>query len=238
MKSLKNNKSKKRKKIISILIIIGILVLVSLVGGGVYYYQEQKADDEKQSLEDNKENLIQEKENLKNEIEDLKKEIEDLKVQKEEKTVDEYAGWQTYINNIYKYEIKYPSDCQVMPATDETNRVVIQGNIKDKGWPSLEIHHYDTPAYNPPEGTDVINWLNANWSGIYENIPDAPNTEIDGIQTVEIYTPQSPQAYSTKSLFFIKNNKLFNIYLNDADEEESSGLNIYEKIVKSFKFTE
>ncbi len=125
-----------------------------------------------------------------------------------------------------------------MPVTSEAERVVIQGDIKEKGWPDLEIHHYDTLAYSPPEGTDIINWLVTNWSGIYENIPDSTNTEVNGIQAVEIYTPQSPQAYSTKAIFFIKNNKLFGIFLNDADGEEASGLRIYEKMVKSFKFTE
>ena len=53
---------------------------------------------------------------------------------------------------------------------------------------------------------------------------------------VKIYTPFSGMAWSQEDIYFLNDNKLFQISMLDVDNEENKTL--YDKILSSFSFSE
>ena len=100
----------------------------------------------------------------------------------------------------------------------------------------FHIHHYDTPMYNPPPGTELTSWLKEELSGLSEDIPNEANTEISGIPAVRILTPQSPMAPSYEEIYFIHNDMLFRINMINVDDEEIKALN--DQMLSTFRFEE
>ena len=96
MKKLTNNS----KGVATIwIVVIAVLITALVVGGGVYYWQNLT-----------KKNLPEETEETTEETEETTEETEG------EETVDEYAGWSTYTNDVYDYEFKYPKDAVISEA--------------------------------------------------------------------------------------------------------------------------
>lgn len=176
-------------------------------------------------------------------------------------TADEPTeDWLTYKNETHGYFFSYPADCTfgAMPGyckenppeerpdeclcilngenPDDVRFDKFTGEVANLSGAALSVSHYDTPVYNPPPGTDLIVWLEENWIGMFESIPDKLNTEIGGIPAVEIYTPQSPMAFSSTTIFFILDGKLFMIHMNDVDNEDNQ--EVYDQILESFSFEE
>jgi hypothetical protein len=96
--------------------------------------------------------------------------------------------------------------------------------------------HADTPAFNPPEGVMLAEWLNSEWSYISDEIPTEPNLTLDGQPAVLIYAPGGQGVYPAEYIFFLKNGKLFQITMIDVDPEEHQA--IYEGILSSFRFVD
>lgn len=172
-------------------------------------------------------------------------------------TPDETANWKTFENEKYGYSLKYPSDCFFGPMPvyckeeppeerppeclcflngEDPDRVFLQAFTGEKdnlALASFDVSHYDTPAFNPPAGTDLIQWLKEEFSE-QENIPDEMNTEIDGIPAARVDTPRSPMAPSQQDIYSIKNDKLFRISMLDVDNEDNKEL--YDQILSTFRF--
>jgi hypothetical protein len=99
---------------------------------------------------------------------------------------------------------------------------------------SFRVSHFDTPQYNPPAGVGLVPWLEDQFSDRYQDIPSKPNLESQGIPAIKISTPSSQQASSYEDIFFIWEDKLFQIYMLDVDIADNKAL--YDQIFSSFVF--
>ncbi len=175
-----------------------------------------------------------------------------------EKIEVEYAtkDWQIYINEKYEYSFKYPTDCLYGPLPsyckqnppeersreclcylnaknlDEVSLGTFTGTKSDLIGASFSVSSYPTEAYNFPSDTDFVDWLTEKFS--YQDIEVNPDINLEGVSVVGFYTPQSSKAYSQEEIYFIRNDKLFKIYMINVDNEYNKEL--YDKILFTFSF--
>jgi hypothetical protein len=166
-------------------------------------------------------------------------------------------GWLTYTNEKHGYSFQYPADCFYgpMPAgckkkppeerppeclcflngenPDEVFLQALVGEAEGFRGVAFSISHYETPVYNPPPDTELIEWLREQFSGMPQDIPDEPNTEIDGIPAVSVYSPRSPMAPSCEEIYFTVDNKLFRINMLDVDNKDNKAL--YDQMLSTLK---
>ncbi len=170
----------------------------------------------------------------------------------------ETADWNSYTNEKYGYSFKYPKNCLYGPLSgdckqslpeerpeeclcylnaenpDEVSLGTFTGEKPILSGASFTVSHHSTDMYNPPDNADLIEWLKEKF--ITLDIPNEANIEIDGVLGAKIYIPQSPMAFSYEEIFFIKDNKLFDINMIDVDNENNREL--YDKILSTFKFSD
>ena len=169
-------------------------------------------------------------------------------------------NWNMYENEKHGYSFMYPSDCFYGPMPSDCKQkppeerrpeclCFLNGENPDQvslekmfieadtvsGAP-FHVSHYDTPVYNPPPGIDLITWIKDTYYSNSEDIPDEQNMELGGIPAVKFYTPKSPMAPSQEEIFFIKEDKLFRIYMIDVENENNREL--YDQLLSSFSFEE
>lgn len=170
-----------------------------------------------------------------------------------QKEKDETAGWNTYTNEKYQYSFKYPPECYLGPLpgfckgilpedrppeclcrlnNEDDDSITLQGDVSTKGWPHISVTHYNTDFYNPPAGTDLITWIRDNFP-VPECVPGVINFEIDGTPAVKVCVPVSPQAYSSSWIYFMKDGKLFGIFMNDTDPLEAQ--DFYNLLLSTFE---
>jgi len=179
-----------------------------------------------------------------------------------EKTEMEYAteDWQSYTNEKYGYSLKYPIDClygplpgycKQSPPEERPRECLCYFNAEDPNEVSLGtftgtksdltgaffnvFHSIYVDYYSPPAGTDLVEWIKENFPH-YDDIPDEINMEIDGIPALRVYTPFSGMAWSQEDIYFIKNDKVFQISMLNVDDEGNRAL--YDKILFTFKISE
>lgn len=169
---------------------------------------------------------------------------------------EDTSDWQTYTNDKHGYSLKYPADCFYGPMPGyckqsppeerpEDCLCFLNGEdpygvsfqsltaVNDR-WrmASFSILHPPSDFYNPPAGSDLIDWLKEKNS--WEDIPDEINMELDGMPAVRVYTPPSQGAGSQESIYFIMDDKLFNIYMLEVDNEHNR--EFYNQIISTFRF--
>lgn len=173
-----------------------------------------------------------------------------------ETTSQPTEDWNTYENEKYGYSFKYPPDCFYGPMPgdckqkppeerdpeclcflngENPDEVVFQtfiGEIEEYQLAAFFVSHYDTPVYNPPPGTELIQWLEEEYFEMLEDLPSAVNMEISGIPSVRFYFPSSPMAPSYEEIYFIKDDMLFRINMLDVDNEGNKEL--YDQILSTF----
>jgi hypothetical protein len=168
--------------------------------------------------------------------------------------------WQTYRNEKYGYSFKYPPDCFYGPMPGDCKQkppeerrpeclCFLNGENPDEvslnimiveadtvsGAP-FHVSHTDTLVFNPPPGINLITWIKDNYYSSYEGILDEQNMELGGIPAVKFYFPKSPMAPSQEEIFFIKEDKLFRIYMIEVENENNREL--YDQLLSSFSFEE
>ena len=199
------------------------------------YVQEKEKNSQTEKSEEQKDEI--------DKIDDEK--IEENNEEKKEE-IKGNEDWKTYINEKYNYSFDYPKEytfgpCNTKPCNPFINEekegdyVILQGDVSNNGWPNMEVSHYETEFYNPPNGADIIEWLKDK-SPVKENIPNEINFEIGGIDAIKAEIPKSAQSYSLWEIYFIKNNDLFNISMTDVETLEAQIF--YNLILSSFEFLE
>lgn len=229
--------------------IVIILVVVGLVGlGAVGYYSYKTLQEQKELTKDVK--ITRSEELTPSPI------LSPTPTEPPEETAD----WKTYTNTKYNYSFKYPPECSLGPLApgcktaiprppeclcflngENPDWVLLQGDIRNKGWANFDV----TVRNNLPPETKIVSWLRQEYKDFswYEDIPDEPDTEIDGIPAVKIYQLGSNsdkpeemfyQIWATDEIYFIKGNKLFIIQMLDVDSQ--GGKTFYNSILPTFKF--
>ncbi len=99
----------------------------------------------------------------------------------------------------------------------------------------IVFHSIYVDRYSPPAGTDLVSWIKENFPH-YDDIPDEINMEIDGIPALRVYTPFSGMAWSQEDIYFIRNDKVFQISMLDVDNKDNKEL--YTKMLFTFRFIE
>jgi len=165
--------------------------------------------------------------------------------------------WVVFKNEAYGYSFNIPancilgpmpSDCKQKPPevrdlaclcflnAENPNEIYFQsflgeGNSTLAGF---SVSHFNTPLYYPPEETDLIEWLQVNFSERLDGMPDVASMEIDGIPAVTIFRSASPTAGAYKEIYFLKDERLFRIQMVDVLEEDNREL--YDQVLSSFRF--
>jgi hypothetical protein len=169
------------------------------------------------------------------------------------------ADWNTYQNEKYGYSFMYPADCYFgrMPRDckekppeerraeclcflDSTNpdRVFLQAFQGDGDKLSLAafyVSHPDTPVFNPPQGTDLVSWINKNFS-YFEDIPDESNLDLNGIPALRVLYPRSSQSPGFENIYYLHNDILFEISLLSVDNEDN--VELYNQMLSTFRLEE
>jgi len=205
-----------------ILIIVSIVIIVLALGGLIYWqYAKQK--------QTAKDKAVVEKQlsDLKKELEKAKSSSTTSKTKEETTPTDPTADWKTYTNEKYNYTFKYPTDTTIQES-DGSDTVTIQGNISEKGWPTIIITHRDNDYFNLPSGKDLLTHLKEKFAWEAEFFPSSPNAQINGpsgkISAYKIEIPRSPQAYGSWNYYFEKDSKIFEIQMLDPDTTEAQDL--------------
>ena len=156
--------------------------------------------------------------------------------------------WKTYTNERYGYSLRYAPDCTFGPMpghckekppeerppeclcflnAEDPDQVFLQAFTGERDNLKLATFSVSRLAFDPPPGTDLIEYVGEKFPH-YEEIPNEPNAKVGGIPAVMLYTPPSPQAFSMEEIYFIKDDKLFRIFMNDVDEKANREL--YDRI--------
>jgi hypothetical protein len=143
---------------------------------------------------------------------------------------DPYVGWLTYTNSKHDYGFKYSGSWSLndsMPGSNQYDRVVVQGDIATKGWPSIDI------GLGQPAATlaEVKTYLESLFGGgmTIENTVFGQGM----ISAVKMSSAASPQAYATESFYFIHKGVVLKINLNDTSATEAKP--IYQHFLDEFE---
>jgi hypothetical protein len=177
----------------------------------------------------------------------------------ESAAAEDIDGWQFYENENYGYSFLFPAECTFGPMppdckqkppeersaaclcflnAENPNEVFLQAFLGEAELTltGFTIAHFETPLYNPPIATDLIEWLQESFKDRLPYIPDEVNSEIDGLPAVRINTPSSPMAISIDEIYLLSDGRLFQIRMTDVDTERNE--QFYEQLLSTLQFTD
>ena len=150
-------------------------------------------------------------------------------------------NWKTYINEKYKYSIKYPidldflEDWQITEKTSDPNDNVafVSKNPYEGG---IEIIVKDKPYKN----IFLKDWLVKN--DIYGNIISLEEIIFNGSKSCKTYSKE-PVNINTERIYFEKNSNLYQISFigkgsDNREFEEIPTYSLFQEMFSTFKFTE
>ena len=168
--------------------------------------------------------------------------------------------WKTFTNEKFGYSFEVPAfcyegplpgDCKQSPPEERPDECLchIDGTdpefvgfqkftitSEETSLATILIMSPGTPAYSPDEGTDLISFIQQEFSEMYpDEIPSGSNMELNGLPALLISIAGSPGVADYQEILFIKENKLFKISLIDTLIE--SNMKIYDRILASFAFS-
>ena len=169
--------------------------------------------------------------------------------------------WKTFTNEKFGYSFEVPAfcyegplpgDCKQAPPEERSEECLCHVDGTDPEFVTFQkftitseetslatilIMSPGTLAYSPDEGTDLVSFIQQEWSdmGLGE-LPDEPNLDLDGLQAVSLLIPQSQGGAAAQEVFFIKENRLFRITMIDNLVE--SNMELYEHFLESFAFSD
>jgi len=145
--------------------------------------------------------------------------------------VNIFDNWLNYENQKYQYQIQYDPSWSFnnqLPGSEKDDRLVLQGDIATKGWPSIEINlqNFDPKPETIQKLKEEIQTSYGSWGSV--KLITFGN-EIKGVLHS---SPSSPQAYASKNYYFIHNDTIFLISLNDTGHTE--GDELYNHFLEKF----
>ncbi len=223
-------------------IVLALLIVVcgTTVYGAYYYFnQYKKIDKEHMELVDKKTLLqsdlaVLEAADDADEEEEVDEDADDADELVEVDTSD----WVTYTNDKYGFSFKHPptyttEGCPTKPCGEfigeetEGDMTIMQGDISEVGWPNTAIMHLSSDYYNPPEGTDLREWIVDSFSYYDDYLSLSSNytvaTSAGGSYSGYDYAvPSSPQSYSQRYINFVNDdNEMFVIQMYDYESYSS-----------------
>jgi len=167
--------------------------------------------------------------------------------------------WQVYENEAYGYSLRFPEECTFGPMPQDCKQpppkersegclcflnaenpreIILQAFLGEDELTlaGFTIAHYETPLYNPPSGTDLVEWLQESFSERLLNVPDDVNAEIGGVPAVRITTPSSPMAVSLEDIFVLSAGRLLQVRMTDVDTEINR--QFYDQLLSTLIFLE
>ncbi len=151
---------------------------------------------------------------------------------------NETADWKTYTNEKYGFEIKYPNKWYFK----EIERGIVEGGIyfsqylpEEESGGTVFTNESLNISINQPAPQDSLlefieNYLNLSASIKFE----IENIKIDGIDAIKIKVVCDGVGCGNPHWFVIKNN---NVYIFSSGLSSKNEIDIYEKMISTFKFT-
>jgi putative hemolysin len=140
-------------------------------------------------------------------------------------------SWQSYENRTFAYTLQYPADATLQDSPQGTGVQITGPLVDNERWPIIEITHFDSDFYHPPQGTDVAQWV-IDFVPAYDEIDTA--AVIAGLPAVHLTTYATEQSYGYDEYYLIKGEQLFRINIIHAAGQEN--WNLYNAFLGSFRF--
>lgn len=145
----------------------------------------------------------------------------------------DYAGWGTYLNPNFGYQVRFPADVIFLEDNDGSKVSFDGPPVDNEPWPAISVSHYDSDFYRPPADTDVSQWV------LSFGIPHdevGPLTFVGGLPAVHLIVNPTPQSYGFDEFYFIKDEQLYRIlFLHTGGRQD---WDLYDQFLRGFSFEE
>ncbi len=141
--------------------------------------------------------------------------------------------WVSYTNTRHNYQFKYDPDWMFnnnMPGYLKDERIVLQGDISEKGWPSIGINSQEFES-EPETIAELKAVLEETW-GASPSLSEVQFGK-NNISAIKVSTEDSPQAYAMSNYYFIQNDEYLLLSFNDVAGPEAQ--EVYNCFLQEFE---